>query len=60
MQKPQYDVVPQMCDRPYPEKTEVNCFPGTKHKKPGPNKANKKSVTDRDVNVFKVSGNLKK
>ena len=40
--------------------TEVDCFPGTKHTKPGSNKVNERSVTDRDVNVFKVSGNLKK
>ena len=26
----------------------------------GPNEANENSITDRDVNVFKVSGNLKK
>lgn len=40
--------------------TTLFCFPGTKHKKLGPDKPNKKSVTDRDINVFKVSRNLKK
>lgn len=30
------------------------------HKKKDPDKENKKTITGRDVNVFKVSGNLKK
>lgn len=53
-----------VCGIPYTEKTSQRLksfvFQVQSIKKLGPNKANKKSVTDRDVNVFKVLGNLKK
>lgn len=40
-------------------KIEIICFLGIKYKKLGLDKVYKMLVIDRDVNIFKVLGNLK-